>query len=71
MLLDRPYVASALPTDLLQVFLPLVLALAALHGGPAPPPPIDAQPEEPGLQLRGHCGVGLPQAWAESWENLP
>lgn len=43
----------ALPTDLLQVLLPLVLALAALHGGPAPPPPADAQPEEPGLQLRG------------------
>lgn len=60
---------SALPTDLLQVLLPLVLALAALHGGPAPPPPADAQPEEPGLQLRGRRGTGL--AWAESWENLP
>ena len=43
---------SALPADLLQVLLSLLLALAALHGGPASPPPADAQPEEQRLQLK-------------------
>lgn len=70
LLLEMPQrCPCALPADLLQVLLPLVLALAALHGGPAPPPPADAQPEEPRLQLRGRRGAGLPRA--ESWENLP
>lgn len=49
---EEPGCPSALPLDLLQVLLPLVLALAALHGAPAAPPPADAQPEEPGLQLK-------------------
>lgn len=49
---------SALPSDLLQVLLPLLLALAALHGGPASPPPADAQPEERGLQLKRLLGCG-------------
>lgn len=39
------------PTGLLQVLLPLLLALAALHGHPEQPPAPHAQPEEPGLQL--------------------
>lgn len=43
---------SALPADLLQVLLSLLLALAALHGGLASPPPADAQPEEQRLQLK-------------------
>ncbi|XP_075288166.1 cytoplasmic polyadenylation element-binding protein 1 isoform X3 [Opisthocomus hoazin] len=49
-LLQRP--------DLLQVLLSLLLALAALHGGPASPPPADAQPEEQRLQLRGPPQLG-------------
>ncbi|KAB1257230.1 Cytoplasmic polyadenylation element-binding protein 1 [Camelus dromedarius] len=35
----------------LQVLLPELLALAAQHGGPAPPQPPDAEPEEPRFQL--------------------
>lgn len=35
----------------LQVLLPELLALAAQHGGPAPPQPADAEPEEPRGQL--------------------
>lgn len=38
-------------TGLLQVLLPLLLALAALHGHPEQPPAAHAQPEEPRLQL--------------------
>lgn len=36
---------------LLQVLLPELLALAAQHGRPAPSQPLDAEPEEPRLQL--------------------
>lgn len=36
---------------LLQVLLSFLLALATFHGGPASPPPADAQPEEQRLQL--------------------
>lgn len=38
-------------TGLLQVLLPLLLALAALHGHLEQPPAPHAQPEEQGLQL--------------------
>ena len=39
------------PVGLLQVLLPLLLALAALHGHLEQPPAPHAQPEEQGLQL--------------------
>lgn len=51
---DAALMASLLarcPSGLLQVLLPLMLALAALHGHPEQPPAPHAQPEEPRLQL--------------------
>lgn len=42
----------------LQILLPELLALAAQHGGPAPPQPPDAEPEEPRCQLEGLAGPG-------------
>lgn len=44
-------VKHCLLTGLLQVLLPLLLALAALHGHLEQPPAPHAQPEEQGLQL--------------------
>lgn len=41
----------SLNPGLLQILLPELLALAAQHGGPAPPQPPDAEPEEPRFQL--------------------
>lgn len=38
-------------SGVLQVLLPLLLALATLHGHLEQPPAPDAQPEEPGFKL--------------------
>lgn len=64
---DSP-VSLFLPTPgVLQVLLPELLALAAQHGGPAPPQPPDAEPEEPRFQLEERaspvaCGARGPAA---------
>lgn len=42
-------------SGVLQILLPELLALAAQHGGPAPPQPPDAEPEEPRRQLEGQA----------------
>lgn len=46
-----PCDTATLTPGLLQVLLPLLLALAALHGHLEQPPAPHAQPEEQGLQL--------------------